>query len=213
MNQDLGNRRKDYVKYTLGEADLTEHPVDLFGLWYGAAEKMIVHDANAMTLSTVSKNGMPSSRIVLLKEFSKEGFIFYTNYNSDKGEQIESNSKVALNFFWLELERQVRIEGKAEKVSPGKSDEYFMSRPIDSQIAAIASGQSKEMANRDVLEEKVKQLNKRYQNEPIQRPAHWGGYVVKPSMIEFWQGRANRLHDRFRYILEKGSWRVNRLSP
>jgi len=171
-------------------------------------------ETNAMTVSTIGLDGFPKNRIVLLKHFSDKGFVFYTNYNSNKGKAIGANPNVCLSFFWSGAERQVIIKGKAEKIDKETSDHYFGSRPRGSQLGALVSNQSKIITNRDYLEEKHLRLEKKYTGKQILRPNNWGGYIVKPLEIEFWQGRSNRLHDRIRYVLVGDSkWDINRLSP
>ncbi len=209
----LRDIRQNYNQFKLDRNDLINRPILFFDFWLQEAIKLKVNEPTAMTIST-AKDGYPDSRIVLLKDLTDEGFIFFTNYISTKGNQILHNDRVALNFFWPEMERQVRVKGTAQKVDEAYSTDYFKSRPRDSQLAAIASEQSKELKSREELDAKFKQLNKALHDKEIEKPAHWGGYIVKPFEIEFWQGRANRLHDRFRYYLQTdGSWLIKRLSP
>ncbi len=209
---DIASLRKDYKLASLLENEVNTDPIAQFKTWFSQALNAQLTEPNAMCLSTI--NGQkPESRIVLLKDITTEGFVFYTNYNSAKGQQIAANNNVCLNFVWLELERQVRIEGKAEKISQAQSDTYFYSRPLGSQIGAIISAQSETLNHRNTLEEALKQAEQQYQLEKPMRPAHWGGYIVKPSVIEFWQGRSNRLHDRLEYELLNGEWRIRRLNP
>ena len=191
--------------------DLLEDPVRQFALWYEQALAQEPFDVSAMTLATVDKNYHVSARMVLLKEFSADGFVFFTNYDSYKGRQLAENPKACLVFFWKELERQVRITGLVEKTSELESDEYFYSRPQESRIGAAVSPQSQVVPGREWLQ---KEFEKRSKDESIPRPAHWGGYLVRPIMIEFWQGRPGRLHDRIQYSLkDDGSWAIERLAP
>jgi len=213
MKKEIAELRKDYQLETLDESDVAANAIDQFTSWWQQAIKSEIDEVNAMTLATATKNGLPSARIVLLKDYDERGFVFYTNYKSHKGNIIDENSNVALVFFWKELERQIRIEGIAEKVSNEESDAYFQSRPAESRIGAWASAQSSVIYGRDVLDENVKKYTKEF-GAVIPRPAHWGGYLVKPSMIEFWQGRSNRLHDRIQYNRKSdGTWKIERLAP
>ncbi len=206
--------RQDYKTAFLLEKDLEKIPYKQFEKWFTEAVKAKVLEPNAMTLATATKTGSPSARIVLLKDFDESGFVFFTNYNSNKGKQIEENPKVALVFFWGDLERQVRIEGDIEKISRQDSEEYFNSRPKGSQIGAHASPQSKVIPNRDFLEENLDNLTNEYFGKEIEKPDHWGGYRVIPNAFEFWQGRPNRLHDRILYSkMADGSWKTERLAP
>lgn len=212
INRYLQNTRNQYDKGVLLENQLHENPLKQFEIWMQEAIAANQPETNAMDLSTVS-DGKPSSRIVLLKGVDEKGFVFYTNYDSRKGNDMLGNPYVCLNFFWQVLARQVRIEGKVEKVTPEESDEYFKSRPRESQIGAWASAQSTVIKNRAVLDENIAQLEKQYEGNEIPRPAHWGGYRLIPEKIEFWQGRPNRLHDRFLYEDSPAGWMVFRLSP
>ena len=215
MNNDLSNYRKSYEKGTLDESTVSKNPIELFQKWFHEVDQSdTIDEANAMTISTIGLDGFPKSRVVLLKEYSNEGFIFYTNYNSEKGRAISENKNVCLSFFWHAAERQIIIKGKAEKIAKNLSDNYFESRPRGSRLGAIVSNQSQVIESRAILEEKLKTLEKNYQDKPMLRPLHWGGYLVKPIEIEFWQGRANRLHDRIRYQLQDDlNYKIERLEP
>lgn len=206
--------RRDYAFATLDVANVAAQPIAQFEKWFSEAIKANLPEPNAMSLSTVSKGGRPSSRIVLMKGIESGCFIFYTNYQSDKGRALDENPMCALNFFWPELERQVRIEGIAERVSEEKSTAYFQSRPRESQIGAWASPQSHAIADRTILEDRVKQMEKKFQNLPVlPKPKQWGGYQVDPYLVEFWQGRLSRLHDRILYLKEGKEWKISRLAP
>jgi pyridoxamine 5'-phosphate oxidase len=212
LNEYLQGSRIQYDKGILSENHLLENPLDQFEAWMKEAIAAGVSEPNAVDLSTVNE-GRPSSRIVLLKGVDQRGFVFYTNYDSRKGKEMAESPFVSLNFFWTLQARQVRIEGRIEKVSPEESDAYFASRPRESQIGAWASAQSSVIKNREVIEENITQLEKQYEGKDIPRPAHWGGYIVLPDRIEFWQGRPNRLHDRFLYEDSPTGWMVFRLAP
>lgn len=215
MQKDLGNYRKSYEKSELIEGNVSDNPMQLFQTWFYETEQSdSVDEPNAMTVSTMGLDGYPKSRVVLLKKYTYEGFIFYTNYDSEKGKAIANNPQVCLSFFWPGLERQIIIKGSAEKIAGNLSDGYFESRPDGSKLGAIVSDQSSVIASREVLEEKLKLLEREYREKEIQRPKNWGGYIVKPISIEFWQGRPNRLHDRIRYSLQKNfDWKIERLAP
>ena len=207
---DIASLRKDYSLKQLREKDVLKNPILQFEKWLQEAIDVQAQEPTAMTLSTVGKDGKPSSRVVLLKGIERDGFLFFTNYESKKAKQIDENPFVALNFVWHELERQIRIEGKIEKLSSEKSDDYFNSRPEESKISASVSPQSQVVPNRNYLENLVKQFEKKN----IRRPINWGGYIVKPNLIEFWQGRSNRLHDRICYTKTKNeTWKIERLAP
>ena len=216
----LGEMREDYTAGQLREADLAAGPFVQFEQWFNTAREKGLHEPNAMTVASVNAAGQPSARIVLLKDFSEDGFVFYTNYDSRKGREILETRKVALVFFWSELERQVRIEGHAEKVSAHISDAYFASRPRASQLGAHVSPQSQVIPDRDFLNHRQQELESRFKDQPIPRPEHWGGINVIPEVFEFWQGRSGRLHDRIRYTKNNvhqqnndRSWLHERLAP
>lgn len=213
--KDLSNYRKSYNKSELLESNIPEDPINLFNRWFHEVEDFGGNEeVNAMTVATIGVDGFPKSRVVLLKKFNEEGFIFYTNYNSEKGRAIENNPNICLSFFWSSMERQVIIKGIAQKTSENISDGYFDSRPTGSKLGAIVSNQSEVVPSRDFLEENLKQLENDYEGIVIPRPKHWGGYLVVPFEVEFWQGRPNRLHDRIRYTSQENySWKIDRLSP
>ncbi|RCW92568.1 pyridoxamine 5'-phosphate oxidase [Winogradskyella arenosi] len=215
MNTDLGNYRKSYEKQELLEAFIGDNPMELFQKWfYEVDQNFDVEEANAMTVSTIGLDGFPKSRVVLLKKYTYEGFIFYTNYNSEKGKAIVANPNVCISFFWPSAERQIIIKGKAEKISENLSDGYFESRPRGSQLGALVSHQSEVVKDRSELENQLKALEKAYEGKTIERPKHWGGFIVKPVEMEFWQGRPNRLHDRIRFQLQEDyNWKIDRLAP
>lgn len=212
---DLSNYRKSYEKSELLESNIPEDPINLFNRWFHEVEDFGgVEEVNAMTVSTTGSDGFPKSRVVLLKKFNEEGFIFYTNYTSEKGKAILDNPNICLSFFWHSMERQVIIKGIAQKTPDNVSDNYFASRPVGSQLGALVSNQSEVIPNRAYLENKLKDLEKQYEGKEISRPNFWGGFLVKPIEVEFWQGRPNRLHDRIRYKLsENYDWKIDRLSP
>ncbi|NLR78803.1 pyridoxamine 5'-phosphate oxidase [Chitinophaga eiseniae] len=214
MNQKIADLRKDYKLASLDESEVAPYPLSQFGKWWQDAIHSEIEEPNAMTLATSTPDGHPSARIVLLKSFDEEGFLFFTNYESRKGQELAANPHVTLLFFWRELERQVRIEGTVSKAPMAVSNEYYNSRPLGSRIGAIASPQSKVIPDRSFLEEQVDQVASKYKQEAPQRPDYWGGYLVKPQVIEFWQGRSSRLHDRILYTLTaEGSWKIERLAP
>jgi pyridoxamine 5'-phosphate oxidase len=214
MTSAISAIRKDYSLQSLHENEVDKNPFLQFDKWWQEAINSEIDEVNAMTLATASADGIPSGRIVLLKGFDEKGFVFFTNYESYKGKQLEENPRACLVFFWKELERQVRITGIVEMVSASESDTYFNSRPESSRIGAWTSPQSRVIESRDWLEAKEKEYTKLYSSQPLKRPPHWGGYRVKPITIEFWQGRPSRLHDRLQYTLQDdGKWKVERLAP
>jgi pyridoxamine 5'-phosphate oxidase len=210
---DLSELRVSYTKAGLLESDIDPDPFRQFDLWMTQALTMQLIEPNAMTLATTDSSGQPNARTVLLKSFDDRGFVFYTNYESRKAREISENAKVCLLFFWDRLERQVRILGSANRVSPAESNDYFASRPVGHQIGAWVSNQSSVIPNREALEQNLATVAKRFEPGPVPRPPHWGGFRVTPSAFEFWQGRANRLHDRLEYVLSEGAWVMRRLSP
>lgn len=213
--KDLSNYRKSYDKSELLETSIPEDPINLFNRWFHEVEDFGgVDEVNAMTVATIGLDGFPKSRVVLLKKFNEEGFVFYTNYNSQKGRAIAANPNVCLSFFWHSMERQVIIKGRAQKTSEIVSDGYFDSRPDGSKLGAIVSNQSEVIPSRSFLENNLKELERKFEGKEIPRPDFWGGFLVVPHDVEFWQGRPNRLHDRIQYLLQEDySWSINRLSP
>ena len=205
--------RKQYNIAELNRSDLLESPTDMFRDWFGKVENLDNIEVNAMTLSTSSKIGEPSSRIVLLKSYDENGFVFYTNYNSEKGKQIEQNPYGSLTFHWNQLERQIRIRGKIRKISRAQSEKYFNSRPRLSQVSVLASKQSDVLRNRMELEERFIEIEKKYEGKEIPCPDYWGGYCLEHRKVEFWQGRRDRMHDRFAYTKHGTTWQTERLSP
>ena len=214
MLLNLEDLREDYTRDQLILEDTDPSPLLQFERWFKAAQQSPVNEPNAMTLATVGGNGRPKARIVLLKQVDDQGFVFFTNYDSQKGQDLQANPFASLVFFWDVIQRQVRIEGQVEKIAQADSEAYFQSRPKGSQIGAIASPQSQVISSREVLQEKVAQLEKDFADkEKLPRPDNWGGYRLIPDRVEFWQGRSSRLHDRIRYRLEEGSWLRERLAP
>lgn len=212
--ENLHDKRKVYEKSQLIESEIKQNPIEQFRDWFlDASNSPTVSEANAMAVSTLEEDGCPRTRMVLLKEYTYEGFIFYTNYDSRKGKAIENNHKACLHFFWPNLERQIIIKADLEKIAENLSDGYFYSRPKGSQLGAAVSPQSQVIPNKEFLEEKLKELEKQYENSEVPRPSNWGGYIAKPYEIEFWQGRPNRLHDRIIYRLEGLDWKISRLAP
>ena len=207
------NKRVDYKDSELRRKDLVESPVEMFRIWFDQVEGIHPFESTAMTLSTTNKDGKPSSRVVLLKGYDENGFVFYTNYESRKGREIEENPYGSLNFYWPSQERQVRINGKLRKVSRSRTEKYFNSRPLRSQIAALASNQSGVIENRDALKKKFDELEKEFEGKDVPLPENWGGYRLEHRSVEFWEGRRNRMHDRFIYTKNGTIWQIERLAP
>ena len=205
------HHRKSYEKHSLEVEDLKATPHEMLEFWLSEVEDL--HDFNAMVVSSVDASGQPHSRVVLLRGVNEDGLKFYTNYSSNKGQELEQNNKVALNFFWPTVERQVRVEGELYKLSDAESDAYFNSRPRESQIGAWVSPQSSTIESREVLNERFREYTDKFEGHPVPRPAHWGGYIIRPNYYEFWQGRPNRLHDRLSYKLVDGVWTIGRMAP
>lgn len=212
MHKEIAAIRTDYSLQILNESAMAATPYLQFEKWWEEAIHSQIEEVNAMTLATASKDGIPSARIVLLKGFTEKGFIFFTNHSSHKGRELEENPNAALVLFWKELQRQVRIEGKVEKLSEEESIAYFNSRPVGSRLGAWASRQSEVIESRDILENNMKFYQEKFQDE-IPKPPFWGGYIVVPEKVEFWQGRSNRLHDRIEYLSDAGRWKMVRLAP
>ena len=211
---DLGNYRKSYEKSELLETAIDPNPMMQFQKWFYEVEEFGgVDEVNAMTVSSIGLDGFPKARVVLLKKYNENGFVFYTNYESEKGKAILANPHICLSFFWPSIERQVIIKGIAKKVESQVSDNYFHSRPVGSQLGALVSPQSQVIESRSYLENNLKDLEQEFEGKEIPRPEHWGGFLVEPVSIEFWQGRANRLHDRIRYTLNDFDWKIERLAP
>ncbi|MCW3106701.1 MAG: Pyridoxamine 5-phosphate oxidase [Segetibacter sp.] len=213
MKQSIADIRKDYKLKSLLEKDVLSDPIEQFSNWWSEAVNGQINEVNAMTLATATPDGVPSARIVLLKGITNDGFMFFTNYQSNKGRELAKNPVAALVFFWKELERQVRIEGTVEKVSEAESEAYFATRPAASKIGAWASPQSTPIAGRNIIEENVLKYQAQFDEENIPRPPYWGGYIVKPLKVEFWQGRRSRLHDRILYTRQDEKWNIERLAP
>lgn len=210
---DIGDIRQEYIQSGLNRADLQADPLAQFELWFKQARLAGHKEVNAMSIATVKPDGMPQVRTVLLKNFDVRGFVFFTNYNSAKGHELNETPKAAILFPWLDLERQVRISGTVEKVSRAESTDYFHSRPRGSQLGAWVSAQSKAIKSREVLTHAMQQIEEKFKDQEIPLPESWGGYRIKPEAYEFWQGRANRLHDRFQYTLKTANWQIDRLAP
>lgn len=215
MQRDLSDYRKSYKKSALLENTIPENPIELFQKWFYEVESSNgLDEPNAMTIATIGLDGYPKNRVVLLKKYTYEGFIFYTNYLSEKGKAMANDPRVSLSFFWHNLERQIIIKGKSEKIPENLSDGYFESRPRGSQLGALVSEQSEPIGSREELEHRLKSLETEMEGKELERPKHWGGYLVRPTSMEFWQGRPNRLHDRIRYVLQKDlNWKIERLQP
>src|SRR4051812_6246037 len=214
MQITIADIRREYKLESLSETDVHPNAIEQFTRWWEEALKSKIDEVNAMTLATASRDGLPSARIVLLKGYDETGFVFYTNYNSFKGQQLAENPRGCLVFFWKELERQIRITGLIGKTTPAESDDYFNIRPEGSRLGAIASPQSQIIPDRESLQLKVDELRNKISSDVIKRPENWGGYRLMPAIIEFWQGRPNRLHDRIQYTLQDdGNWKIDRLAP
>ena len=209
----IASIRREYMRESLSETDVHADPFGQFGRWWEEALHADIDEVNAMTLCTVSSEGFPSGRIVLLKGYDAEGFVWFTNYESRKGRELLSNPNASLLFFWKELERQVRIEGICERVSEVESDTYFHSRPEGSRIGAWASPQSAVISSREVLDRNIAEITERFSDSPVHRPPHWGGFRLRPRAFEFWQGRPSRLHDRIHYDIAEDGWKIKRLAP
>jgi pyridoxamine 5'-phosphate oxidase len=209
----LRDIRNNYQKFELTEEEINKDPMDQLNLWLNEAISGNEAEPTAMVLSTIDHEGNPESRVVLLKEINAEGLIFYTNYHSKKGLQIFNNPHVSVVFFWAGTERQVRVKGKAEMISEKDSEDYFLSRPIESQLGAWASPQSREIENRQILDENYQHYQRYFQEHKLKKPPHWGGYLIRPEYFEFWQGRSNRLHDRIEFALIDNQWIIHRLAP
>jgi pyridoxamine 5'-phosphate oxidase len=213
LHSAIANFRKEYQLESLLESTVDPDPYRQFQLWFDQVVAAELPEPNAMTLATATPDGIPSARIVLLKGVDPQGFVFFTNYTSQKGAELAANPRAAIVFLWVELERQVRIQGSVVKLPDAESDDYFRSRPLGSQLGAWVSEQSQVIPDRESLEQRLADLQQQYANQPIPRPPHWGGYRLQPTSIEFWQGRRNRLHDRLCYRLVNGEWVIERLAP
>jgi pyridoxamine 5'-phosphate oxidase len=213
MSTSIADLRLNYTLQALDEAEVAPNPIEQFQIWFDQAMAAQLPEPNAMTLATATTAGIPSARIVLLKGLDDHGFVFYSNFESRKGEELRQNPSAALVFLWTTLERQVRIEGRVEPVSDEEADAYFHSRPLTSRLGAWTSDQSRVIPDRAVLEQRFADLQVMYQDQPVPRPPHWGGFRVIPNQIEFWQGRPSRLHDRLRYRRDNEAWKLDRLAP
>ncbi len=213
MKKELAGLRQEYAGATFDESHAHPHPFIQFGKWFDQAMQSHIPEPNAMTLSTSDAGGRPHARVVLLKALDERGFVFFTNYQSNKAKELALNPYASLVFLWLQLQRQVRVEGRVEMVSEAESEAYFLSRPRQSQLGALASPQSQIIPNRQYLEDRLWQLEKEYSGKPIERPAYWGGFRLIPERVEFWQGRQSRLHDRLLYELSEKHWTIKRLAP
>lgn len=209
----IADLRREYARARLDQAAVDPDPIVEFARWFDEALKAQAVEPNAMTLATVGEGGTPSARVVLLKGFDERGFVFFTDYRSQKGQELQRNPRAALVFYWPELERQIRVTGSTATISRAESEAYFRTRPRTSRISAWVSEQSKVIASRNALDDRVPDMEKRFPGDDVPLPPHWGGYRVAPEMIEFWQGRESRLHDRIRYVRQEKSWRIERLSP
>ena len=212
-NNEISNLRKDYTLKELHKKNVSKNPFDQFSKWFDDAVKSKIEQPNAMILATATKDGIPSVRVVLLKGVDQDGFKFFTNYNSQKGRELNENPSASLLFFWFELERQIRISGRVEKVSQKESEEYFQTRPYESQLGAWASSQSEVIPDREFLDKKYEEFKMKFKEGEVPLPPYWGGFKLIPHSFEFWQGRENRLHDRIQYLRVKDDWKIERLSP
>ncbi|RXK81045.1 pyridoxamine 5'-phosphate oxidase [Filimonas effusa] len=213
MQRAIADIRTDYSLKTLDESVIAPDAIDQFTTWWNEAIDSEIEEANVTTVATATKDGIPDARIILLKSYDKKGFVFFTNYNSVKAQELAENPKASMIFFWKELQRQVRVFGTVEKISAADNDEYFNSRPEGSRIGAWASPQSHVIADRTILDQKIEAVKAEFAGKPIPRPEFWGGYLIKPETVEFWQGRSSRLHDRIKYTRQNNNWKIERLAP